>query len=149
MKTKVTNLINSILGILLGLLGFTNCGSSDLPCEYGTPNADYIVDGIVTDESGKPIEGVKTIIKNCYSTYAHDEDDSYNNYTRYTDEEGNFHTSINDFPGVNHFDIWYEAEGYLKDSTMNIKPVKTKEGSGSWNQGEYTVSDEKVLKKSN
>jgi len=45
---------------LVSLLGLgISCGSDDIPApEYGSPHADFSVKGKVTDESGKPIQGI-------------------------------------------------------------------------------------------
>ena len=51
--------INTLLAALLTLLGFSNCSSEAL-VEYGVPNADYTVKGIVIDKANaKPIKGVR------------------------------------------------------------------------------------------
>ena len=50
---------NWALAGLIGLLGFTNC-KEDMRTEYGVPNADYTVKGMVVDKAtGKPIKGIQ------------------------------------------------------------------------------------------
>lgn len=50
--------INLVLATLLTLLGFSKC--TEPMVEYGVPNADYTVKGIVVDKSDKkPIKGIR------------------------------------------------------------------------------------------
>ena len=58
-RKSLTRGINTLLAALLTLLGFSNCSSEAL-VEYGVPNADYTVKGIVIDKANaKPIKGVR------------------------------------------------------------------------------------------
>ena len=61
MKTKLQRLTHYLMAMLFGLLGFSACSDDeeDEPIYmYGTPTADYIVRGTVTDEAGNPIMGI-------------------------------------------------------------------------------------------
>lgn len=61
MKTKLQRLTHYLMAMLFGLLGFSACSDDeeDEPIYmYGTPTADYIVKGTVTDEAGNPIMGI-------------------------------------------------------------------------------------------
>ncbi|MBQ8581936.1 MAG: radical SAM-associated putative lipoprotein [Alistipes sp.] len=61
MKTKLQRLTHYLMAMLFGLLGFSACSEDEedeMLVMYGTPTADYIVKGTVTDEVGNPIMGI-------------------------------------------------------------------------------------------
>ena len=66
MKTKIYKLTRWLCTLLLGVLGFTACEKEDeigdTPAAYGTPTADYIFEGVVTDQAGNPIKGIEVQI---------------------------------------------------------------------------------------
>lgn len=55
---------NAILAFILILLGFTiSCGKN----EYGTPHANYIVNGKVTSkQTSAPIKNIRVVCKEAY-----------------------------------------------------------------------------------
>lgn len=58
--------INTLLAAILTLLGFSNCAEPLV--EYGVPNADYTVKGIVIDKANtKPIKGIRIGFTRIYS----------------------------------------------------------------------------------
>lgn len=64
MKVRLNRWYNAVLTVLLSMLGF-GCSSSDddMVVEYGTPHADYILKGLVTDEAGTPVKNIKMSAK--------------------------------------------------------------------------------------
>ena len=51
-----------LLGLLMGLLGFTGCGKIGVfRDEYGCPTADFKLVGDVKDAKGKGIEGIRVV----------------------------------------------------------------------------------------
>ena len=57
--------VEALLSGALALLGFTGCSDvNDAPNLYGTPSVDYRVLGTVTDEEGKPLEGIQVVMDN-------------------------------------------------------------------------------------
>ena len=56
--------LNYMIATLIGLLGFSACSENEEepPCMYGSPTADYIIKGDITDESGNPIQGVQVSV---------------------------------------------------------------------------------------
>ena len=73
MRRKKWN-VEALLSGALALLGFTGCSDvSDAPNLYGTPSVDYRVLGTVTDEEGKPLEGIQVVMENPYAWYYYDE----------------------------------------------------------------------------
>ena len=71
MKVRFNRWYNAVLTALLSILGF-GCSSEEPmdmygpPVEYGTPQADFILKGTVTDEIGTPVQGLKTSLKEVY-----------------------------------------------------------------------------------
>jgi putative lipoprotein (rSAM/lipoprotein system) len=65
MKVRFNRWYNAVLTALLTLLGY-GCSSSsdDSDVEmYGVLASYYVIQGSVTDEAGKPIQGIKTSLK--------------------------------------------------------------------------------------
>ncbi|MCL2327233.1 MAG: radical SAM-associated putative lipoprotein [Bacteroidetes bacterium] len=140
---------NAILAALLGLLGFSNCSA---PCEYGTPEATYILKGKVTNKADKkPIKGIFVGFKapRIDVEYGVPQTEYNSQLPTYTDENGNFQLQPYAFPGIyDNIDSLYvydldgvENGGYFTADTIFIdwkNAVKTKRGSG-WYEGEFTL----------
>lgn len=151
MKVRLNRWYNAVLTALLGLLGFESCDSPDeygpIPVAYGTPHADFIVKGVVTDEANHPIEGIRAQFLNDYNWGA---------ISTTTDASGNYEvkaTTFSDFYDCLLVveDIDGEANGgeFLSD-TLDLsksKPVQVKKGDGGWYQGTYELSHDIKLKK--
>ena len=148
MKVRFTRWYNAVLSALLGLLGFESCDSEGGGMdEYGTPIADYIVKGSVTDETGNPIQGIKT--KFVYDLYDGEK-------TAMTDNSGNYVIQATSYPDLYRCqliveDIDGEANGgeFLSD-TLDLstkKPVQVKKGDRNWYEGTYELSQDIKLKK--
>ena len=154
MKVRFNRWYNAVLTALLSMLGF-GC-SIDEPeeygtpiMEYGTPYADYIFKGTVTDEAGTPIQGIKTSLKNVFE----------NDYVLgldsvETDVSGSYqlkYVGMQD-RGLKIIveDIDGEANGgEFLSKMLDIdykKAVKTKEGS-NWYEGAYDITQDIQLKK--
>lgn len=155
MKARFNHWYNAVLTALLSVLGY-GC-SSEEPMdeygppimEYGAPHADYIIKGTVTDESGTPVQGIKTSLQqvNRMQVYCIE--------SVQTNASGSYqlkHTGVrNQDYKVIAEDIDGEANGgeYLSD-TLDIdydKAVKVKDGDGSWYLGEYEIPLNVRLKK--
>jgi putative lipoprotein (rSAM/lipoprotein system) len=123
------------------------------PVEYGTPHADFIIKGRVMDESGTPVQGIKTSLKKVFE----------NNNKHYalgvdsvqSDVSGNYQLKSTDrqnqYDKVIVEDIDGEANGgeFLSD-TLDVdynKAVKTKDGDGKWYLGIYEITQDVKLKK--
>lgn len=151
MKVRFNRWYNTVLTALLGLLGFESCDSPDeygpIPVEYGTPNADFIVKGVVTDEAGKPIQGIQANFVN---------DMTFGVVSTSTDASGKYEISARSYPDLYGCqliveDIDGEANGgeFLSD-TLDLstkKPVQVKNGDGNWYEGAYELSQDIKLKK--
>lgn len=158
MKVRFNRWYNAVLTALLSILGYS-C-SLDEPeeygpyiMEYGSPSADFIVKGIVTDETGNPIHGIKTLLKQSWQT---DEGPHvFGIDSIQTSESGNYQLKSNGIPaGQTKLiveDIDGEANGgeFMSD-TLDIdydKAVKTKDGDGRWYNGIYEIIQNVKLKK--
>ena len=159
MKVRFNRWYNAVLTALLSMLGFS-CSLDEpdeygsTPVEYGTPHADYILKGTVTDEAGTPIKGIKTSLKEVYKddtgTYVFGIDSIQ------TNESGNYQLKNRGMPYDNRKklvveDIDGEANGgeFLND-TLDIdydKAVKVGEGDHHWYVGKYEVATDVRLKK--
>ena len=158
MKVRFNRWYNTVLTALLSMLGF-GC-STDEPeeygtilTEYGTPYADYIIKGSVTNEAGEPVRGIKTSLKSVF-------DNENEHYVLgldsvQTDEAGSYQLK---YVGMKDRslkviveDIDGEANGgeFLSD-TLDIdynKAIQTKKGDDHWYTGVYEISQDIKLKK--
>lgn len=158
MKKRIFS-VRTLLSGVLALLGFAGCENwGDSPVEYGMPSVDYRVIGEVTDEAGKPLSGIRVIVKDKYllnkdgdyeHTYNHEGD------TVYTDSKGSFKSAkirssaIYD-QRVVFDDVDGEANGgEFRSVDMSIKDLDSKQikKGGSWYSGEYELSTKVEMKK--
>lgn len=153
---KVRQVINSAMSAILVALGFASC--SDSPWGgavelYGTPTSSYHVKGLVTDESGQPVKGIKVSVKPDYSKAILPAIDS-----AYTDSKGQYVTQKNYGPGSPMFSRMIVIEdadgeangGAFQNDTLREKDVELKkvaEGHGAWNEGEFEITANAKLKK--
>ena len=159
MKVKFNRWYNAVLTALLSMLGY-GCSSTEEPLdmygppvEYGTPHADFIIKGRVMDESGTPVQGIKTSLKTVFESnnihYALGVDSVQ------SDVSGHYQLKTTDrksqYDKVIVEDIDGEANGgeFLSD-TLDVdynKAVKTKDGDGKWSLGIYEITQDVKLKK--
>ena len=147
MKVRFNRWYNTILTVLLSMLGFESCDSGgDAPVEYGTPHADYIIKGMVTDEAGTPIQGIKI-------TGPAPMVSSQLNQSVLTDASGAF--KLDEFMSIvggiiTAEDIDGDANGgEFKSDTLYISTLpatKISEGDG-WYMGKFEVNAAIKLKK--
>ena len=158
MKVRFNRWYNAVLTALLSMLGY-GCSFEEpmdeygpIVLEYGAPHADYTVKGQVTDESGTPVQGIKTSLKIVYS----DENDHnvYGLDSVQTNTSGNYQLKT---VGISTHNLKVivenidgEANGgeFLSD-TLDVdekKAVQTKEGDG-WYRGAFEITQDVKLKK--
>ena len=155
MKVRLNRWYNAVLTTLLSVLGY-GCSSSyddTIICLYGTPSADYILKGQVTDEAGMPVKNIQTSAKMISKTEA-------GIYTGeissgQTDEAGRYELK---YEGMARSDVKIvledvdgEANGgeFLSD-TLDVdfsKAVKVGEGDNHWYSGKYELTTDVKLKK--
>jgi putative lipoprotein (rSAM/lipoprotein system) len=149
MKHQSLKLFDKIVMALLGLFPFFS--GCDEPREmYGTPTADYLVKGWVTDEAtDAPIKNIQVSLKE-------NELDMYND-TAKTDSEGKYTISFRSFPQAT---ITFEIKAEDVDGTANGGLYTTKQTTaevvesswdrskaGSWYSGKATVLKDIKLSK--
>ena len=146
-KDLIKKLISFLGPAAVTALGFSSC----LPLEeYGTPHSDFKEDITVTDENDRPVKGIQVVIDR------HPES-KYRMYmdTLVTDASGKAQKVVsNDYEGVGpKVKVYFEDKdgelngGSFIEDSMEIVPVRTKEGDKHWYSGEWTVSGTKKLKK--
>lgn len=143
--------INLVLATLLTLLGFSKC--TEPMVEYGVPNADYTVKGIVVNKSDKkPIKGIRIgfsrvypepvlmygVMPQPYRSIKADTTDlsgAYklsDNFSIGESEDGVLTVFVQDIDSTDN--------GLFNDTTIQVdyKNVKATGKKTSWYDGEYT-----------
>ena len=152
MKAKLSNATQWILTAIISLLGFSGCSKEEeMLCMYGTPTADYKAEGVVTDEDGNPIEGIKVRVE--LQSYINN---STEKKAVYSGDDGQFITPkyFNlEILSLTATDIDGDKNGgEFEDKTINlqgIKPTLDKSNADGWYQGVYNYKvDFKLTKKS-
>lgn len=153
MTLKLKKVLNRIAAFMLVVLGFSSCGNDGddpIPDEYGTPFATYQLKGKITDQDGKPLNGIQ--VQLCLSGVKDNPISPLN-----TDEDGNYvykpllyYSSYGDIK-IKITDVDGQANGgeFNTDSVMptEMQLKQTKEGDG-WDAGTYDViADKKLTKK--
>lgn len=155
MKYKIYHWYNALLSSLLTLLGYgcTSENGMDMygaPVEYGVPSVNYVFKGQVTDEAGKPVEGIKTSLKRIYPGYYENTIDS-----TLTDAAGQYQVEfkglIGDEDKLIVEDIDGETNGgeFLSDtiSVVSFDQEQVEPGDGHWYGGKYEIKADVKLKK--
>ena len=151
MKTKLYKLTRWLCTLLLGVLGFTSCEKEDeigdTPAAYGTPTADYIFEGVVTDQAGNPIKGIEVQIDGSF------EMGTLRTLKHETAADGTYFTDIYKECGfvrsITYTDVDGEENGGEFES-LTIKPddmekLKLRDGEG-WYGGVFKLTAEVKLK---
>jgi putative lipoprotein (rSAM/lipoprotein system) len=143
LKNKFLNLANKILLILISLLGFaTSCEKfSDSLVEYGTPHADFIINGTIkSKQSNQGIQNIKIAV----SEIANLNSEGNVVYEIITNSKirGKFVLKYTSFPQKQSFlvkirDIDSTKNGSFmdKDTIISFSEVNFQEGDGHWYRG--------------
>lgn len=141
--------VGRLLSYALALLGFAGCNNNEEePALYGTPTMDFQVLGTVTDEAGKPLEGIQVIVSPTNSTWFKPDVTSTNKNGQFTSSKleaissQEVTVSIKDIDGEANGGEFKEQELTLKE--FEEKQTKEKEG---WYSGEFEYSKNIKLKK--
>ena len=135
MKNGITHIWRQLAAVMLGMLGFSSCERIGWGvCMYGEPHADFKALGTVSDENGKPIEGIRVAIQQHRhyentSGVIYDQNDWYENDTLYTDDKGAYQLIRSVF------------------ESPNDEVKRTKKGDNSWYGGAFEVQADVKLKK--
>ncbi len=139
MKRDLYRFLNMLLTSILSVMGFSSCGDEETIDgngeEYGTPTAEYIFRGKVTDQEGNALPNVKVSYVNKYidegqpfivedSLTSTDEDGKYVARPRisYWESESGLSFSLGD-------DVYKDT--FLTHS--DLAPLK--DGNGKWFNG--------------
>ena len=155
MKLKIYHWYNALLSALLTMLGYgcTSENGMDMygtPVEYGTPSVNYVFKGQVTDEAGKPVEGIKTSLKRIYPSYYEGTIDS-----TLTDTSGQYELKFKGLIGDEDKLIVEDTDGeanggeFLSDTinVVNLDEEQLEPGDGHWYRGKYEIKADIKLKK--
>ena len=139
MKIRYIRLKNWLYVTLAGLLGIhLSCTKNPMACEYGTPEATYRVLGKVSDEEGKPIEGIQVAMYGSKVT---------------TNGNGAYNVSRRVIPYdtmmVEYCDIDDTVNGLYADTSVvvSFREATYIGGDGGWYSGTATVVQDVKLKK--
>ena len=125
---------NNLLCVLIGLLGFSIACTkiNNQPAEYGTPSADFIVNGVVENQASQPIPNIKVVAR-WDSTYTAI-DGKFSLKTRSYPDNQNFIFKLSDIDGV--------ANGSYqnKDTTIAFVNNTYTNGDGHWYKGKVEKS---------
>ena len=148
-----------LLGIFMGILGFSGCGKLGIfRVEYGTPNADFKLVGEVKDANGKGIEGIRVVFTP--HPDAPQEQQEWQSDTLYSDAQGHFQKDRlkHGWPdgakdsAVRFEDVDGTAHGTFKTKVLTASELtikQTKDGDKHWYSGEYTIQADAVLEEDN
>lgn len=154
MKTKIYRLYGAVLSVLLSVLGFSSCSKEEMREEYGSPHADYIMQGTVTDEQGNEINGILVSAEEyqdindgkCWVNLASKKTSYYGEYQLY----------YQDFPESKYTklivqDVDGEANGgEFASDTLDIdyeSAEQIKKSDSNWYEGTFRITQNIQLKK--
>ena len=138
-------LIDKLTKLILGLLGVAMVDSCLAKAEYGCPYADFEAKGVVTDEDGNGIHGIRVVISVDHSSPAYKGEPRRD--TLWTNHSGEY-ASVNpfvehDFAYLNNVQLQFEDVdgqengGEFQKVTIEVPVFKVKEGDGNWYNGGY------------
>ena len=134
---------------MLTLLGFgaMATGCNPFRCEYGCPYADFRAEINVVDEQGKPLQGIRTVLR--YRSEAGYDVPYYQSDTLYTSNMGIALFDGTVFSAPPYVDIVYEdlSGEYMSSDTYGLQPEQIHEGDKKWYGGSYVLYYTKELKK--
>lgn len=154
MKTKIYRLYGAVLSVLLSVLGFSSCSKEEMMEEYGSPHADFIMQGTVTDEQGNEINGILVSAED-YQDIS-DGRHWYNLFSKKTDYYGEYYLYFENVLGSKYTklivqDVDGEANGgEFASDTLDIdyeSAEQIKKSDGNWYEGTFRITQNIQLKK--
>lgn len=150
------DLIITLFKITLGMLGVVMVDSCVAKAEYGCPHADFEAKGVVTDEDGNGIQGIRVVISAKYPDPIYTGDPITD--TLWTKHNGEYVTGESyiddDFAYMDSVKLEFEDVdgqengGEFHKVTIEVPVFKVKEGDGNWYDGAYEAgADVTMLKK--
>ena len=137
MKKILLSKYNKAIAFFLAILGFaTACDEIVGADEYGSPHADFIVNGSIKSElSSSVIKNIRVIMRDTSSHYVYSD-------TCFTDANGSYNVKLIEFPNnqvfkINLQDIDGSANGEFQtlDTIVEFKNPVFTGGDGHWNDG--------------
>ena len=125
---------------LLPLLGIAVIDSCDMRAEYGCPHSDFEAKGVVTDEDGKGIQGIRVVISARYP--AHYTGDPITD-TLWTSHNGEYNSAYAEFAYMNSVKLEFEDVdgqengGEFQKISVEVPVFQVREGDGNWYGGAY------------
>ena len=146
-KNSIRLCLNAVLTTLVGMF-ITSCeegpNGGEVVCLYGSPWAEYNVQGMVTNETNEPLKSMQVVVK-ANDEYAWPD-------TVYTNEEGKYQCNY----GITSFGeeclqvIVNDTTGvYASDSTHISSGKMTVEDQDSWSTYYSMRQDFRLKKKEN
>ena len=142
-----------LLGIFMGLLGFSGCGKIGIfRDEYGSPYAEYKLLGDVKDVRGNPIRGIRVVFDRFPGKEA-----IWGKDTLYTDSQGHFEKQLPDDMLSTDMEIRFddvdgEANGSYRSKVLTgqeMEIVQTEKGGKNWYGGAFTIQADAILEEDN
>ena len=148
------DLILKLFKITLGLLGIAMVDSCIAKAEYGCPHADFEAKGVVTDEEGKGIQGIRVVISAEYPNPVFEPITD----TLWTNHNGEYVTGesyiVDDFAYNDSVKLEFEDVdgqengGEFQKVSIEVPVFKVKDGDGKWYDGAYEEgANENMTKK--
>lgn len=150
------NLFIRLIRVALGLLGVSvvgSCSAFMTTEEYGCPYADFEAKGVVTDEDGNGIRGVRVVISAEYpntglppltDTLWSNSNGEYGTEQPYMNWEFAYKDSVKlEFEDVDG----QENGGEFQKVTIEVPVFKVKDGDGHWYSGAYEAGADVTMSK--
>ena len=143
-------------GSLFAFLGFGGCIRIDIGgglAMYGQPTAHYKLIGNVKGPDGKPVEGIQAVfVPREDWAYPHENDTLYSNAQGHFEKGRLKYDWPDDLKDAKLIleDVDGPENGSFKTKTLsrtNLKVEQTRERSGDWYKGAFTVSADVSLDK--
>jgi len=154
MKAKLLTRINSLLSVLVSMLGFSGCDfyrvkyGVPIEAEYGIPYATFEAVGTITDDEDKPLKDIRVQIKSKWQQADAPEDPAL---VTSTDETGKYNIYLVDYFPVDSVDLVVRDEAgiYASDSVrVKVDYDRSNVSPGDhWNEGNGFVEQDFTLQK--
>lgn len=153
-ETLFTRIIGSMLIAVLALLGFSSCSETDgddnMVYMYGTPQGEFQISGLVTDEEGEPLDSARVISR--WFPYSGNDLETENGYavryadTAYTDSKGHYNLENKHTTNREVMMVVQDPKGGYESTFKTVK-LEYKGGDGGWNIGKAEATANFTLKK--
>mgnify|MGYP003294337344 CR=1 FL=1 len=130
-----------VIKCLLPLFGIAAIDSCDMKVEYGCPYADFEARGVVTDEDGNGIQGIRVVISAGYPDTAYEGETITD--TLWTNHSGEYVRGNSQFAYMNSVKLEFEDVdgqengGEFQKISIEVPVFMAKEGDGNWYDGAY------------